>query len=220
MMTVSGWCGGCVGRVVSCCGDFRRGISGFLHGQGWLFVGVVDFVWSAVIECGVTSPAVVELLNVGDEITPGLCLRRVNGSVDALVLQCREERFGHCVIPTHTPCDPLRNACPDCPPEPGTRPRCKHPATVRVPDRGSLDRGRGSSVSEDINDERSAHVIGDRPADDLLQAAVDDGGQVERLVSVGRWLVSGCGVASFIVVDIEPGARAVVRSVLLVKGYR
>ena len=75
---------------VSCCGDFGQ--------RDWWFSTlprlavrkrVVDFVWPAVVERGMTSPAVVEPLDVGDDIPPGLRLRRVNGPVDALVLQRR-----------------------------------------------------------------------------------------------------------------------------------
>ena len=143
------------------------GISGFLRCQGWLLVRVVDFVWPAVIERGVTPPAVVEPLDVGDDITPGLRLRRVNGPVDAFVLQRREERFGHRVIPAHA-----RAAHRGTHAQTGHQSpelgRGANAATVRVPDRVSLDSGRARRVLEGVGDELGAHVIGDRPADDFL----------------------------------------------------
>jgi hypothetical protein len=49
-----------------------------------------------------------------------------------------------------------------------------------MPDRVRLDQGRCRGVLEGVGDEFSAHVIGDRPADELLGVAVDDGGQVDE----------------------------------------
>ena len=50
-------------------------------------VTVVDLVGPSVIEGGVAPAAVVEALDISDDIAPGLGLGGVYGAVDPLVLQ-------------------------------------------------------------------------------------------------------------------------------------
>ena len=79
---------------------------GFLRCQCWLLETVVDLVGSSVTEGGVSSSAVVEALDVGDDIAPGAFFRRVDGAVDALVLQ-RGENDSAIALSQHTPVRPI-----------------------------------------------------------------------------------------------------------------
>ena len=58
-------------------------------------------------------------------ITSLACLmfRRIDRAVDAFVLQCREEIFGHTVVPAPRYV-PSRTASPNRPPDAETHPRC------------------------------------------------------------------------------------------------
>src|SRR5664279_3094351 len=53
-------------------------------------------------------------------------------------------------------------------------------ATIGVEDRVRLDQRGCCCVLECLGNEFGAHVVGDRPADNFLRVAVDDGGQVDE----------------------------------------
>jgi hypothetical protein len=58
---------------MSCRGDFgQRNWCSLLRCQGWLLITIVDFVRPAVAERGVPASAVVEALDVADDVASGL----------------------------------------------------------------------------------------------------------------------------------------------------
>lgn len=81
----------------------------------WLLVTIVDIVGVPVTENRMPTMTVVNPFGVGNDIASRLLLRGVDRAVDAFILQCRDERFGHCVVPTRRSC-PSRTASQDGPP--------------------------------------------------------------------------------------------------------
>lgn len=72
---------------------------------------LVNFVGEPAAERGVPASTVVELLDVVNEIFASPCLRRLNGPIDALVFEHREERFSD-VLSQRTPVRPMDDRTP------------------------------------------------------------------------------------------------------------
>ena len=63
---------------------------------------VVDFLWGPIPESRVQPFLIIAKLDIARNVLAGVGSGRVHRPVDTLVLQRREERFRHCIIPTHT----------------------------------------------------------------------------------------------------------------------
>jgi hypothetical protein len=60
----------------------------------------VDLPWGPIAEPRVETPRIVVHFDVPGNVASSVFPGRINGPVDELILQCREERFRHRIIVT------------------------------------------------------------------------------------------------------------------------